>query len=413
MPSQLPDPPATPSQPGETQRVVEIRYVRPNYLPSMLAVLAALVLALAMPLLVEQVRYAMTRGELRAQVDVAQAELDELSANAELVSLSDTSRAFRLVAQRIEPSVVHIDIEQSGVVNDAYDRWSRSRGRQLPQGQGSGLIVDAEGGYVLTNYHVVQNATRVNVQLSDGRLLRDVKVMGYDVLTDLALLKIEAEGLVSASWGDSDDLEVGDWVLAIGNPYGLDRTVTVGIVSAKGRRGVAQGSIYQDFLQTDAAVNPGNSGGPLVNTRGQVVGINTAIIGQSFRGISFAIPSAVAREVYQRLVTSGQVDRGWLGVALEPVTVAMAKELGMQEPAGALVAGVEADSPAAQASLQPGDVIVEWNDQPIAESNELVLLVARSEIGAKAKLAVLREGERLEIEVTVGRRPDEDSLRRR
>ena len=198
---------------------------------------------------------------------------------------------------------------------------------------------------MLTNNHVIEDASAIHLKLSDGRTVRNCEVVGVDQLTDLAVLKIDLEGLAAAPWGDSDALEVGDWVLAVGNPFGLDRSVTAGIVSAKERRNVVSSLPYQDFLQTDAAVNPGNSGGPLVNLQGEVVGINTAIVGDAFQGISFAIPSSIAREVYDRLKTTGKASHGWLGVGLNPLNEDLAEQLGAE---GVLITNVFSDSPADQ-----------------------------------------------------------------
>jgi serine protease Do len=321
---------------------------------------------------------------------------------------------IRLVAQRVEPSVVHINTEGVRIVgNEVQDEW----GFRLPlrrgertRGQGSGVIVDAERGYVLTNFHVIQEASALNVVLADGRRIYDVRIVGYDVLTDLAVLKIDADKLVAAEWGASDELEVGDWVLAVGNPYGLDRTVTFGIVSAKSRRGLTQASPYQDYLQTDAAVNPGNSGGPLVNIRGQIIGINTAIVGESFRGISFAIPSFTAREIYGKLIAEGKVARAWLGVGLEKIDEDDAKKLGVT--GGVEITRLVPNSPATLAGLRPGDVIVEWNGQPVGEPMELTLQIGRTAIGSKVPIVVFREGRRTEAEVTLGQRPDDLQLKR-
>jgi serine protease Do len=384
----------------------------PKRLWRLMVVLLFLSLALVAPYLAQQVQYGLTRGQLRARSDAAAEQLSALAGSAQLVKLSDTSRAFRLVAQRIESSVVHIDTRQGRPAAGSAlpDEWNHPyrRGAFPLQGQGSGVIVD-EAGYVLTNHHVVNNADEIEVKLSDGRTISKVEVVGYDVLTDLAVLKIEATGLTAAAWGDSRELEVGDWVLAMGNPYGLDRTMTAGIVSAKQRRGFSQ-TPYQDFLQTDAAVNPGNSGGPLVDIAGNLVGITTAIIGRSYQGISFAIPSEVAREVYDRLRENGTVPRGWLGIEPRDVRSDQVDELKLPGPAGALVVRLLSDSPAAKAGLQVGDVIIEWNGEPVLDATELPLLVAATEIGSKAKIVVIRDGKRRTLEAIVGERPEFDSL---
>lgn len=381
-------------------------------LTRLLWILAVLCLALVLPRLVGEIQYSLTRAELRAKADQASEELDRLDQKAELVKLADTSKAFRLVAQRIEPSVVHIDTTQHVQLrrNGSGDEW----GLQLPfgsrrfeaQGQGSGVVVDAENGYVLTNLHVVQNADRVQVKLSDGRTITDdsIEVVGSDVLTDLAVLRLHAGDLTAATWGDSHKLEVGDWVLAVGNPYGLDRTVTCGIVSATQRRGLGHG--YQSFLQTDAAVNPGNSGGPLVNIQGELIGITTAIVGEAYQGISFAIPSEIAKDVYERLKEHGRVARGWLGVALDEITPDVAAQLHLGGQRGALVTEVVPGSPAEKAGVQAADLIVEWNGQKINEKAEVPLLVGSTAIGSTAKMKVIRGGKPIELSITITERPD-------
>lgn len=369
-------------------------------------------MGLWLPYLFENLKYASTRGALRAKSDAAKLELDELAGKAELVSLTDTSRAFRAVAQRIAPSVVHIDTLQfsAGPKRIVYDDWGVPRSDQevyRSQEQGSGVIVDSQG-YVLTNHHVVRQARQISVTLSDGRTIppSKVKVVGADVLTDLAVLKLDADGLVAAEWGDSEALEVGDWVLAIGNPYGLDRTVTSGIVSATHRRNMADFSPHQNFIQTDAAVNPGNSGGPLVNIQGKLVGITTAIVGTSFQGISFAIPSSVAKEVYEQLLESGSVSRGYIGVVLAEITEEYARQLNLNTSSGAVVLGVEPESAADQAQIRAGDVVVEWNGQPVEEKADLILMIAATPVGQETPLVIIRGGERMPLKVKVAERPE-------
>jgi S1-C subfamily serine protease len=365
--------------------------------------LAMLVIVAALPYLVEHVQYASTRGKLRARADTASEELAKLKDGAGLVSLADTSHVFNLVAKKVEPSVVHIDVEQLPGSNPDEIVFRMPGGRQVMQGQGSGFIAD-DAGHIVTNRHVVENATAIRVRLADGRTIESVSLVGDDELTDLAVLKIDAADLSVATWGNSDELDVGDWVLAVGNPYGLDRTVTCGIVSATQRRKIAQTSSYQDFLQTDAAVNPGNSGGPLVNMFGEVVGVTTAIVGRSYQGISFAIPSEIARRSFEQIIKNGRVERGYLGVGFQELTPPLIKRLGLATDHGALVNRVEQGSPANAAGIQEGDVILEWNGREVVDPTDLALAVAGTEIGSKAKLVVWRNGERQTIEVTVGRR---------
>ncbi|HVX15090.1 MAG TPA: trypsin-like peptidase domain-containing protein [Pirellulales bacterium] len=397
-------------------------YPRAQYdrrLPRLLWILAVLCLALVLPYLAEKTQYAITRGQLRARSDEASKELARLGEKAELVKLADTSEAFRLVARRIEPSVVHIDTTQEvqfgrGGSGDEWTQQFPHRQRHFEaQGQGSGVVVDAENGYVLTNFHVIQNASRVQVNLSDGRTIdhEDVEIVGYDMLTDLAVLRLRAGDLTAATWGDSHELEVGDWVLAVGNPYGLDRTVTCGIISATQRRGLGRGG-YKNFLQTDAAVNPGNSGGPLLNIRGELVGITTAIIGDAYQGISFAIPSEVAQHIYERLKEEGRVARGWLGVHPQPLTPEVAEEFNLKGKRGAFLAEVLPGSPAEEAGLQKGDLIVEFNGQKVTDNAELPLLVAGSQIGSKVQVKLWRHGQPLDLTVKIAERPDENTPRK-
>ena len=386
-------------------------------LSRLLWVLAILCVLLVLPQLVEKVQYGWTRGQLRAKADQASEDLAKLADKAELVKLSDTSKAFRLVARRIEPSVVHIDTVQEVQFgrNASSDEWGfqfpQGRRRFEAQGQGSGVVVDAENGYVLTNNHVIQHANRVQVHLSDGRTINNdqIDIVGFDILTDLAVLRLHTDNLIAATWGDSHELEVGDWVLAVGNPYGLDRTVTCGIISATQRRGFGNGGhgVYQNFLQTDAAVNPGNSGGPLLNIRGELVGITTAIVGEAYQGISFAIPSEVAKDVYDRLKEKGHVARGWLGVQLADMNPEVAKRFNLDGQKGAFVGGVLRGSPAEAAGIEPGDLVIEWNSQKVNTNAELPLLVASSEIGSTLKVKILREGKPLELSVRISERPQD------
>jgi serine protease Do len=352
-----------------------------------------------LPPLVENVEFAFVRGRERAQVEVARAQL----AGHDSMPFVQVSEQ---VAKSIGPSVVHIDTVQS--FNFPQDDlavlfWGQPP-QHIAQGQGSGVIIDANG-YVLTNNHVVEGASEMTVSLSDGRKVT-AELMGGDPLTDLAVLKINATGLTPAPWGDSDKLPVGAPVWAVGNPYGLDRSVTFGIISAKSRRGFGANP-YQEFLQTDAAVNPGNSGGPLVDASAQVVGINTAIVGRSYQGISFAIPSDTAREVYQRLRERQPIVRGDLGVQLEELTLPIAQKLGLKDVRGALVTDVFAGGPADQAGIERGDVIVAWNGQPVDNKTTLSFLIARTEVGSAVECMIVRDGQALTktVKVTESQQP--------
>ena len=268
---------------------------------------------------------------------------------------------------------------------------------------GSGFIIDKEG-YILTNNHVVDKASVIKVKLSDGKEY-EARVVGKDAKTDVALIKIDAKNsLPVALLGDSDKLEVGDWVIAVGNPYGLDHTVTAGIVSAKGRV-IGQGP-YDDFIQTDASINPGNSGGPLFDLRGQVVGINTAIISGG-QGIGFALPINMAKALLPQLKEKGKVVRGWLGVVIQRVTPELAKNFGLKGAEGALVSDVMEDSPAARADIRRGDVIVFFDNKAIKEMDQLPRMVAAVEVGKKVKVGLIRDSKPLEVVVTIAEGRDE------
>jgi serine protease Do len=335
---------------------------------------------------------------------------------------------FAALAERLSPSVVNISTTQEvqtfqrpfGPDDPFRDFWEPFErffgprgGGPLPQGPlrqrslGSGFVLRSDG-YIVTNNHVVENATEIVVRLSDGQESK-AKVIGRDPKTDLALIKIEDHtDLTPAVLGNSDTLRVGEWVLAIGNPFGLDNTITAGIVSAKGRH---IGGPYDNFIQTDASINPGNSGGPLVNVRGEVVGINTAIFtrGGGNIGIGFAIPISLANEVLAELREKGKVTRGWLGVMIQRVTPEIAESLGLKTARGALVADVLEDGPAKSAGLKTGDVIVEYDGQPVKESAELPLMVARTPVGKTVTVLVIRNGKRQRISVTVGELPEAEA----
>ena len=271
---------------------------------------------------------------------------------------------------------------------------------QPRQGMGSGFIVESNG-TILTNAHVVEGADEVRVRLTDRREFKG-KVVGTDKATDIAVVKIEAKGLPVVKLGDPAQIKVGEWVLAIGSPFGFENTVTAGIVSATSRS-LPDGT-YVPFIQTDAAVNPGNSGGPLFNLKGEVIGINSQIYSRSggFQGIAFAVPIDVASNVKQQLVAHGSVQRGRLGVSIQEVTQSLAQSFGLDRPRGALVAQVEKDSPAAKAGIKPGDVLLGINGKSVERSAEIPPLVAAVKPGTKATLDVWRDGKKQSLAVTVG-----------
>lgn len=331
---------------------------------------------------------------------------------------------FVSLAKKLKPVVVNISTTQvSGGAQgfgspfgeeDPYgDFWRRFFGGPIPRGPqrqkslGSGFLIDRDGS-ILTNNHVVENAEKIVVKLADEREF-EAKVVGKDTKTDIAVIKISAKGNFSVPpLGDSDQLEVGEWVMAIGNPFGLDNTITAGIVSAKGRH-IGAGP-YDNFIQTDASINPGNSGGPLLNLRGEVVGINTAIFSRTGGniGIGFAIPINLVKELLPQLKGKGKVTRGYLGVLIQKVTPDIAESLGVEKPRGALVANVSKDGPAERGGVKVGDVIVEFDGKEIKESNDLPIIVARTPVDKKVTLKVLRDKKDLTLTVAVGELKEEE-----
>ncbi|PKN11305.1 MAG: peptidase [Deltaproteobacteria bacterium HGW-Deltaproteobacteria-4] len=293
-----------------------------------------------------------------------------------------------------------------GPFDDFFERFYEEQWRQhkgmKKRSLGSGFLISSDG-YILTNYHVVAKADEINVKLSDGREFR-ATVRGSDEKLDLALIKIESKtALPAVRLGDSDTIEIGEWVLAIGNPFGLAETVTAGIISAKGR--VIGSGPYDDFIQTDASINPGNSGGPLFNIKGEVVGINSAIIAGG-QGIGFAIPVNMAKSIVEQLKEEGKVTRGWLGVMIQPVTANLAKSFGLEDERGALISEVVAESPAEKAGLKAGDIIVTFAGKKIQEMNDLPRLVAATPVSKKVKVTYLRGGNEAETSVVIDRLKD-------
>ena len=337
----------------------------------------------------------------------------------EVPSVDKLSKAFSAVSERLKPAVVNIFTEQSGPqahpptggpLDDFFERFFQDQPRRKRRSLGSGVIVDPRG-YVVTNNHVVKDADEIEVQFADESRY-EAEIIGADPLTDLSVLKIkDGESFPFVEFGDSEQLVVGEWVLAIGNPFGFGHTVTAGIVSAKGRV-IGQGQ-YDDFIQTDAAINPGNSGGPLVNMRGEVVGINSNIISNSggSMGIGFAIPSKITGKIYDQLVTEGTVTRGWLGVSIQNLTPELARNFGLEGKKGALVSElIGQDSPAREAGLQAGDIIVEFNDFPVQSNNHLVHLVADVRPGGAVNVRYYRDGELRSTRVTVAKRTIDANL---
>lgn len=281
---------------------------------------------------------------------------------------------------------------------------------QRREGLGSGVIV-SDTGYILTNHHVIESVDEIEVALADSRKV-PARIVGADPETDLAVLKIEVQDAPSITFAQSDRLKVGDVVLAIGNPFGVGQTVTLGIVSGLGRShlGIAT---FENFIQTDAAINPGNSGGALVDTRGNLVGINTAILSQTgaAAGISYAIPVSIARQVMEQIIQKGSVIRGWVGVGVQDITKELAESLKLDRTSGVLISQVERGGPADRAGVKLGDVLVAVNDAPVADSTGMLNLVAALSPGSRARLRLLRERSAMDVTVTVGRRPKPQPLK--
>ncbi len=340
--------------------------------------------------------------------------------------LSRMSDAFASIVKKVEPAVVFVQVSKTikgggsvagdpfGLFNDPFfQRFfgpqfqpRRRAPRKFKQmGQGSGFIISSDG-YIMTNNHVVGGADEIDVKLSDGRKFK-AKVVGTDPKSDVAVIKIDAKNLPVIPLGDSEKLEVGEWVLAIGNPFGLAHTVTVGVVSAKGRSHLGIND-YEDFIQTDAAINPGNSGGPLINIRGEVVGMNTAIFSRSggSMGIGFAIPVNMAKAVKDQLIKNGKVIRGWLGVIIQDIDEDLAESFGLKSSEGVLIAEVSPDSPAAKGGLKQGDVILKLNGKPVNDVGELRNKIALTAPGTKVRFEILRNGKKKTIEVKIGEQPD-------
>lgn len=385
---------------------------------SLLVLASILMMMMLVPYFVRRVSYSWNLGKQQAEYEVATDMLRQ-------VKFNDLST---LVSKRVGPSVVHINVSGNNPAL-AFSGGPRpfQMQRPLTRGQGSGVIVD-KSGYILTNQHVIHDAQQIQVSLSDRRIV-PAEIVGTDGLTDIAVLKVNTgDDLLAAEWADSDELEVGATVWALGSPFGLDRSVTFGIVSAKHRRLTDQSETpHKDYLQTDAAVNPGNSGGPLVDGRGRVVGITTAIVGESYQGISFAVPSNVARRVFEEIRAHGRFDRGFLGVMPGIISQELAQELRLPfadevagEPQvhslrvrrydthGAYIRQVSPNTPAHEAGLREGDVIRAWNGKPVEDYADLYNAIGNAGSGKKATMEVYRDGQTIQLEVVLGSLPERD-----
>ena len=325
------------------------------------------------------------------------------SEKADIAAARSLSRAFQHVAKSAEPSVVHITTLQQVLTRRSM--FESPRVELAPGGLGSGVIVSADG-YILTNNHVVASAEQLRVRLSDGREL-ECAVVGTDPATDLAVLKVDQTGLPALDFADSDILEVGEWVVAIGSPFGFDSSVTAGIVSAKGRSGVvdarSRDGLYEEFIQTDAAINPGNSGGPLLNLDGQIVGINSAIITRTGGsvGLGFAIPANMARAVMENIIDNGRPQRGYLGAGGSDLDQRRASTLGLDVASGAVIESVMPDSPADQAGLRVGDVVTSFAGKPVDSFNRFRNAIAFTPPGQSVPIEVLRDGKRRTLTASV------------
>jgi len=336
----------------------------------------------------------------------------------------ELSTAIIQVAKKNIPAVVHIEVTGQQEVaipslpfnDDPFFRrfFGAPQGprkfKKETKGLGTGMIIDSQG-HILTNYHVVGNANKIDVLLSNGGSFQ-AKLVGSDPKTDLAVIKILTKDLPFVTFGDSDKVEVGEWVVAIGHPRGLDQTVTQGIISAKHRRGITDPSSYQDFLQTDAAINPGNSGGPLLNLRGEVIGVNTIIVSGSggFEGIGLSIPSNISQHVAKLLIAHGKVERGWLGLSAQDMTPETAKSIAVEFRRGALIGDVVKGGPAERAGIKKNDIVVAFQGKDITNAAMFRNEISLSPIGKDVRMVVLRAGKKQEIIVRIGNPKDAASL---
>ncbi|MFM8214319.1 MAG: S1C family serine protease [Pirellula sp.] len=396
-----------------------MRHMVGSSLLSLLIVLVLLtVLRFLLPPLLESSRYSWHRGHLRA-------EYEQSAQNLKQISWEGLSQISRLVTKRVQPSVVHITVSNQQPLGSTLSRKPKNlipkagpnrETRLSPEsnfdsfgatGQGSGVIV-SDDGYILTNHHVLSGGVEITVYLADQRML-SAEIVGVDKTTDLALLKIDAQDLMPIDWGDSDTLEIGSPVWAVGSPFGLTGSVSFGILSGKHRVDLNANpqyrssrerisSRYADLMQSDVAVNPGNSGGPLVNGRGEIIGINTAIVGESYRGVSFSIPSNIAKDVLSELIKHGRVRRGWLGVELVPEILS---DTSVETPA-VVVRAVVPDSPAAQANLVPGDRVTKLNDIDIVSVEQAIDTIRDTPAGESIQIHLQRDGQPIVVQAILG-----------
>jgi serine protease Do len=377
--------------------------VRRGFLLVLFVLCIAALIVYGVPYVADRVGYAWEAGRARAATE-ALAKLDKAGA------VSQSSALFRLAVTAVSPAVVNVQSQRARRGAEGMQGLPVGGNPMAPGFQGgelgSGVIIDKKRGYVVTNYHVVKEADRIMVRLGPGD---DVlaRLVGADPKTDLAVLQVKSNVRVQAEWGDSDQLDIGDWVLAIGSPLGFDHSVTAGIVSATERNDVKIAE-YESFIQTDAAINPGTSGGPLINLAGKVVGINTAIITQTggYEGIGLAIPSSLARRVVEGLIKEGKVIRGYLGVKIQPLTSAIAKDLKLPDKHGALIARILPGSPADEGGLKRGDVIRRLADKDVSDPTVLRMLTANLDVGVRVPLVYSRDGATRTATVRIAELPD-------
>ena len=383
------------------------RFIRVSHVHRRGGVTLALALGFAglscLPCFGHHVAFAQAvQGQPKAVPTPVQQSPAALSASqAEARRLSD---AFVSVAERASPSVVQIDVTARDESSDQVLRWlGRGSGDSpVARGTGSGVVFTADGA-ILTNNHVVDEALTINVHLRDGRFL-PARLVGRDPETDLAVVKVEAAGLVAAKFADSDTARVGEWVVAIGSPFGLGYTVTTGVLSAKGRGGLGMNTI-EDYLQTDASINPGNSGGPLCDLDGRVLGINTMIVGRG-SGIGFAVPSSIARRATEQILKTGHVERAWLGVGIQDLTPELASAMKLDPRAGALVNLVNDNGPASKANVRPGDIIASVAGKVVHDGRELIREVLQHDVGQTIPLEIVRDGRHYGSSLVLAARPE-------
>ena len=398
-------PVSTPAPRIATSGDMALAAIKYRFARLVITTLTLLLFVFGTPYLVQQIQYSLEYGKIKARYDAASVHLS--SGTNESVS-----RRSELVSNKVAPSVVHIHTA-------AFDMKSRTNQRVLPEsnlfpsrGQGSGIVV-SEDGYILTNRHVIEDSSLVYVHLAD-QSRHTAEIIGVDKETDLALIKIDQDNLIPIQWAPRDAVQVGTMVWAMGSPFGLEQSLTLGIISAT-HRTAKVGTLYQDFLQTDAAVNPGNSGGPLVNEDGLLIGINTAIVGDAYQGISFAVPGYVARSVSDQLEKNGRVSRGWLGLSLANPTLEMLAIHELTPPEGRTSLGAHVTafapsySPGYAAGIEVNDIILEFNGTPVTSTTQFIQAIGETPGGQKAKLRLRRlvDGKSQEktVELTLGERP--------